>query len=64
MAIIDTDDPNHQAWCRQRLFEFRDFHSEYLWANEVADQVLAQQDARQGLYVNLADLLRQRFKVQ
>lgn len=64
MAIVETDDPNHRAWCRQRLLEFRDFHSEYQWVNEVADQVLAQQDTRQGLYANLADLLLQRLKVQ
>jgi hypothetical protein len=64
MAIIETDDPNHQAWCRQRLFEFRDFHSEYLWANEMADQILAQQNLSQGSYVNMAELLLRRFQVQ
>ncbi|KAJ5148380.1 hypothetical protein N7526_001732 [Penicillium atrosanguineum] len=63
MAIIETDDPSHQAWCRQRLFEFRDFHSEYIWANELADQIVVQQDVSQGVYVNLAELLLQRLQV-
>jgi hypothetical protein len=63
MATIETDDHSHQAWCRQRLFEFRDFHSEYAWANELADQILVQQDVSQGIYVNLAELLLQRFQM-
>jgi hypothetical protein len=60
MAIIETDDANHQVWLRQRLFELRDFHSEYVWANEMADEILARQDVGQGFYVNLAELLLQR----
>lgn len=64
MAVIETDDPNHRAWVRQRLLELRSFHSEYLWANEIADQILAQQDASPGCYANLAELLLQRLHVQ
>lgn len=64
MAVIETDDVSHQAWLRQRLFELRDFHSEYVWANQMADQILAQQDVSQGIYVNLAELLLQRFHVR
>ncbi|KAJ5159384.1 uncharacterized protein N7482_006388 [Penicillium canariense] len=64
MAIIETDDPSHRTWLRQRLFELRDHHSEYVWANEVADQVLSQEEENQGCYVNLAELLLQRFHVQ
>lgn len=64
MAVIETDDPSHQAWLRQRLFELRDFHSEYVWANEMADQILAQQDASQGVFVDLAEHLLQRFHGQ
>lgn len=64
MAVIEIDDASHQVWLRQRLFELRDFHSEYVWANEVADQILAQQDVSRGVYVNLAELLLQRFRVQ
>lgn len=64
MAIIETGDTSHQVWLRQRLFELRDFHSEYVWANEVADEVLVQQDVNQGCYVNLAELLLQRFHPQ
>ncbi|KAJ5813423.1 uncharacterized protein N7503_000173 [Penicillium pulvis] len=60
MAIIETDDANHQAWLRQRLLELRDFHSEYAWANEMADEILARQDVSQGCYVNLAEILLQR----
>ncbi|KAJ5718577.1 hypothetical protein N7488_004223 [Penicillium malachiteum] len=61
MAAIETDDANHRLWIRQRLFELRDFHSEYVWANKMADQILAQQDVSQGRYVNLAELLLQRY---
>lgn len=60
MAIIETEDVNDRMWLRQRLFELRGFHSEYVWANDMADQVLAQQDPSQGRYVNLAELLLQR----
>lgn len=63
MALLETSDVNHQAWLRERLFEFHDFHSEYAWANEIADQVLAQQDASQGCYANLAEILLERFHV-
>lgn len=63
MAVIETTDANHRIWVRQRLFELRDHHSEYLWANEIADQVLARQDVNQGCYANLAELLLQRLQV-
>jgi hypothetical protein len=64
MAVIETDDTSHRVWLRQRLFELRDSHSEYIWANEVADQILAQQDLNPGCYANLAELLLQRLHVQ
>lgn len=64
MAVIETDDPSHRAWLRQRLFELRDFHSEYMWANQVADQILAQQDVCQGVYANVGELLLQQFHAQ
>lgn len=60
MAIIETEDAVQREWLRQRLAELREFHSEYRWANEVVDEVLARQDASEGEYVNLADLLRNR----
>ena len=40
------------------------FHSEFVWANELADEILARQDVSQGHYVNLAELLLQRLQVQ
>lgn len=61
MAVIETNDPTQQAWLRQRLWELREFHSEFVWAHDVAEQVLAQQDVIQGRYVNLAKLLLQRL---
>lgn len=64
MATIETDDAGHRVWLRQRLFELRNTHSEYIWANELADQILAQQDVSQGCYTNLAELLLQRLQVQ
>lgn len=64
MAMIETEDDNHRAWLRQRLFDMRNFHSEFVWANEVADHILARQDVRQGRYVNLAELLLQRLYAQ
>ncbi|KAJ6029725.1 hypothetical protein N7499_005404 [Penicillium canescens] len=64
MAVIETSDPTQQAWLRQRLWELREFHSEYVWAHGVAEQILAQQDVSQGRYVNLAELLLQRFHAQ
>lgn len=64
MAVIETNDATHQGWLRQRLWELRDFHSEFIWAYEVAEQVLAQQDLAHGKYVNLAELLLERFHVQ
>ncbi|KAJ5238991.1 hypothetical protein N7468_003610 [Penicillium chermesinum] len=63
MALIETNDVIHQAWLRERLFDCRDFNSECRWANEVADQVLVLQDAGQGCYADLAELLLQRFHV-
>lgn len=57
MAVIETDDPSQREWLRQRLQELRYFHSEYAKANQIADDVLAQQDASQR-QVNLADVLR------
>jgi hypothetical protein len=63
MAVIETDDSSQRVWLRQRLFELRDSHSEYIWANQVADQILAQQDVHQGCYANLAELLLQRLHV-
>lgn len=64
MAIIETDDAGHRVWLRQRLFELRDTNSETIWANELVDQILAQQDVSQGCYANLAELLLQRLQVQ
>lgn len=61
MAVVETGDAGHQAWLRQRLWELRDFHSEFVWAHEIAEKVLARQDIPQGRYVNLAELLLQRF---
>ncbi|KAJ5473075.1 hypothetical protein N7530_007076 [Penicillium desertorum] len=64
MAAIETNDITHQRWLRQRLWELRDFHSEFVWAHDVAEQILAQQDVSQGRYVNLADFLLKRFHAQ
>ena len=64
MAVIETEDAGHRVWLRQRLFELRDSNSEYIWANEVADQVLAHQDLSSGRHANLAELLLQRLHVQ
>jgi hypothetical protein len=61
MAAIETNDITHQSWLRQRLWELRDFHSEFIWAHDVAEQVLALQDVGQGRYINLADFLLKRF---
>lgn len=61
MAVVETGDLTHQAWLRQRLWELRDFHSEFVWAHEIAEEILAQQDVSQGRYVNLAELLLQRI---
>lgn len=64
MAVIETDDVDQRTWLRQRLFDLRDFHSEYAWANDVADQILAQQEVSQGRRVNLAEVLLQRLHAQ
>lgn len=61
MAVVETSDITHQAWLRQRLWELRDFHSEFVWAHEIAEEILAQQDVSQGRYMNLAELLLQRI---
>lgn len=61
MAVIETHDFVHRQWLRERLYELRDFHSEYRWANKLADQILPHQDVNQGVYVNLAKLLLERF---
>ncbi|KAJ5813224.1 hypothetical protein N7447_010247 [Penicillium robsamsonii] len=61
MAVIETNDVTHQSWLRQRLWELRDFHSEFVWAHDVAEQILAQQDVGQRRYVNLAEFLLKRF---
>jgi hypothetical protein len=58
MAAIETDDAEQRGWLRQRLQELRDFHSEYARANQVAEEVLAQQ-AKSGQYVDLGELLQQ-----
>ncbi|CAI7622236.1 unnamed protein product [Penicillium palitans] len=64
MAVIETNDITHQRWLRQRLWELRDFHSEFVWAHDIAEHILARQDVSQGRYVNLAELLLMRFHVQ
>jgi hypothetical protein len=64
MAVIETSDAMHQQWLRDRLWELRDFHSEFAWAYEVAEQILAQQDVSHGQYVNMADVLLGRFHAQ
>lgn len=58
MAIVETDDPVQREWLRERLYELRSFHSEHLWAFQLAEKVLARQDASAGEYANLAELLR------
>lgn len=64
MALIETSDVTHRAWLRERLWELRDVHAEFIWAQEVAEQVLLQQDATQGDYANLAEILLKRFHAQ
>lgn len=61
MAVVETGDLAHRAWLRQRLWELRDFHSEFVWAHDLAEEILAQQDVTQGRYLNLAELLLQRI---
>ncbi|RMZ39373.1 hypothetical protein AFCA_006288 [Aspergillus flavus] len=60
VAVLETDDPAQIEWLRQRLAELRQCHTEIRWANEIVDEVLAQQDATKGEYVNLAEFLRNR----
>ncbi|KAL4806815.1 hypothetical protein BDV18DRAFT_120206 [Aspergillus unguis] len=60
MAVIETDDGSKRAWLRERLFELRTLHSESQWASDVADEVLALQDASKGEFADLATLLRLR----
>lgn len=64
MAVIETNDITHQRWLRQRLSELRNFHSEFVWGHDVAEQILAQQDVSQGRYANLAEFLLKRFHAQ
>lgn len=64
MAVIETNDITHQRWLRQRLCELRDFHSEFVWAHDVAEHILSRQGVSQGRYVNLAELLLKRFHAQ
>jgi len=64
MAAIETNDVTHQRWLRQRLWELRHFHSEFTWAYDVAEQILAQQNVSQGQYVNLAEYFLKRFHAQ
>ncbi|KAH8422347.1 Zn(II)2Cys6 transcription factor [Aspergillus melleus] len=58
MAAIETEDPVQRDWIRQRLSELQQYHSEFRWAHDLVDEVLARQDASQGEYVDLAQLLR------
>lgn len=60
MAVIETENAAHRAWLRDRLLDLRLYHSEYLWASDLADEILALQDASQGQYADVAALLRQR----
>ncbi|KAJ5178674.1 transcriptional regulator family: Fungal Specific TF [Penicillium coprophilum] len=64
MAVIETDNVTHQIWLRQRLRELRNFHSEFAWAHDVAEQILAQQDVSRGRYINLGEFLLKRFHAQ
>ena len=57
MAVIETDDLVARDWLRQRLQELRECHSEYSWANEIADEVLCRQETS-GQPVDLAEVLR------
>ncbi|CEL05755.1 hypothetical protein ASPCAL06870 [Aspergillus calidoustus] len=60
MAAIETKDASHREWLQDRLTDLRQFHSEYLWASEIADEILSRQDASNGIYADVAALLRQR----
>lgn len=60
MAVIETDNTAQRTWLRERLLDLRLYHSEYLWASDLADEILALQDASQGQYADVAALLRQR----
>lgn len=57
MAVIETNDHLQREWLQQRLNELSVVHSEFAWANRVADDVLAEQD-KSGGSVNLLELLR------
>lgn len=58
MALIETEDPIQRDWLRQRLIELRGFHSEYLWVNQIAEEVLARQEASPAEGIDLGELLR------
>ncbi|EAW06834.1 uncharacterized protein ACLA_085290 [Aspergillus clavatus NRRL 1] len=55
MAVIETDDPVQRNWFQLRLHELRGYHSDYDWANEIADEILTRQTSGA---VDLAELLR------
>lgn len=59
MAVIETNDHLQREWLQQRLNELSAVHSEFAWANRVADEVLAEQD-KSGGGVNLLEFLRNR----
>lgn len=58
MVVIETDDPIHREWLRERLRDLRHLHGEYSWENTVMEEVLAFQSAHMGQQADLADIMR------
>jgi hypothetical protein len=58
MAVIETDDTAQREWLRERLIDLRGFHSEYAWASDLADEILALQDTSKDRYADIATLFR------
>ncbi|CBF89366.1 uncharacterized protein ANIA_10083 [Aspergillus nidulans FGSC A4] len=58
MAIIETDDISQREWLRERLVDLRGFHSEYAWASDLADEILALQDTSKDRYADIASFFR------
>ncbi|KAL4746527.1 hypothetical protein BDW72DRAFT_33897 [Aspergillus terricola var. indicus] len=58
MAVIETDDTSQREWLRERLIDLRGFHSEYTWASNLADEILALQNKSKDRYADIATLFR------
>lgn len=63
MVMIETEDPIHRDWAKERLRELRHLHEGHSFVNDVADDILSRQLKHPGDVVDLFDVLKTRYNM-